>query len=146
MYDKSKSIALANMWVAFAAFFVAIVLGVYQVANRSGLFPQIESHELYFASVSTHGVLMGFVLTTFFIMGFGYYTATASLKRPLWSKPFAWLSFWVALVGTLMAAYPLLTGQASVLYTFYPPLKAHPLFREFVAASVKTRNGEGNAS
>ena len=116
------------MWVAFLAFIVAIVLGLYQVANRSGFFPAIESHELYFASVSTHGVLMGFVLTTFFIMGFGYYTATAALKRPLWSKPLAWLAFVVALGGTVMAAIPLLTGKASVLYTFYPPLKADPLF------------------
>ena len=128
MYDKSKSLALANLWVAFAAFIVAIVLGLYQVANRSGLFPEIESHELYFASVSTHGVLMGFVLTTFFIMGFGYYTTTSTLKRPLWSKGFAWLSFWVALIGTVMAAIPLLAGKASVLYTFYPPLKADPRF------------------
>ena len=128
MHDKAKSVSLANLWVAFAAFMVAIVLGLYQVMNRSGLFPEIESHELYFASVSTHGVLMGFVLTTFFVMGFGYYTATSTLKRELWSKPLSWVAFWVALGGTVMAAYPLLTGQASVLYTFYPPLKAHPLF------------------
>ena len=32
------------------------------------------------------------------------------------------------LIGTLLAAYALLTNQASVLYTFYPPLKAHPTF------------------
>jgi cytochrome c oxidase subunit 1 len=128
MFDKANSVSLANMWVAFLAFIVAIVLGLYQVANRSGFFPAIESHELYFASVSTHGVLMGFVLTTFFIMGFGYYTATAALQRPLWSKPLAWLAFVVALGGTVMAAIPLLTGKASVLYTFYPPLKADPLF------------------
>jgi cytochrome c oxidase subunit 1 len=31
-------------------------------------------------------------------------------------------------VGTLMAAWAMLSGKASVLYTFYPPLKAHPLF------------------
>ncbi|MGB5495623.1 MAG: cbb3-type cytochrome c oxidase subunit I, partial [Sedimenticolaceae bacterium] len=112
MYDKSKSVAMANLWVAFAAFFVAIVLGLYQVANRSGLFPEIESHEMYFASVSTHGVLMAFVLTTFFIMGFGYYTASTSLKRPLWSPGLAWAAFLVALSGTVMAAIPLLTGHA----------------------------------
>ena len=128
MHDKPKSVALANLWVAFAAFFVAIILGLYQVMNRSGLFPEIESHELYFASVSTHGVLMGFVLTTFFIMGFGYYTATSSLRRQLWNKPLAWTAFFVALGGTVIAAIPLLTGHASVLYTFYPPLKAHPAF------------------
>lgn len=128
MHKGSKSVALANLWVAFAAFVVACALGLFQVVNRSGLFPDIESHELYFASVSTHGVLMGFVLTTFFVMGFGYYTAASTLRRPLWSTGLAWLAFAVALGGTLMAAVPLLTGQASVLYTFYPPLKAHPIF------------------
>jgi cytochrome c oxidase subunit 1 len=128
MHDKSKSLVVANLWVAFAAFFVAIILGLYQVMNRSGLFPEIESHELYFASVSTHGVLMGFVLTTFFIMGFGYYTATSTLKRELWSRGLAWVAFSIALGGTVMAAIPLLTGKASVLYTFYPPLMAHPTF------------------
>jgi len=128
MHDKSKSVVLANFWVAFAAFFVAIILGLYQVMNRSGLFPEIESHELYFASVSTHGVLMGFVLTTFFIMGFGYYTATSTLKRQLWNRGLAWAAFFIALGGTVMAAIPLLTGKASVLYTFYPPLMAHPMF------------------
>jgi len=30
--------------------------------------------------------------------------------------------------GTLMAALPMFLGTASVLYTFYPPLKASPLF------------------
>jgi cytochrome c oxidase subunit 1 len=118
MYAQTNSVAKANLWVAFLALFVAIILGVYQVANRSGFFPQIESHELYFASVSTHGVLMGFVLTTFFIMGFGYYTATATLKRSLWSPGLAWVSFLVSLVGTVIAAIPLLNGDASVLYTF----------------------------
>jgi len=126
--DNAKTLTLANMWVAFVFFGIAAVLGLYQTVERSGLFPDLLSPELYFASVSTHGVLMGFVLTTFFIMGFGYYSATSSLKVPLWNKPFAWFGFWLSLAGTLMAAYPLLTGQASVTYTFYPPLQAHPLF------------------
>ena len=39
MHDQAKGLTLANMWVAMAAFFVAVVLGVYQVVNRSGFFP-----------------------------------------------------------------------------------------------------------
>ena len=125
-YDKAAGLALANMWVGFIAFLAAAFMGVYQVTERSGLFPAIESPRLYFASVSTHGVLMGFVLTTFVVVGFGYYTATTSLKQSLWSKPLAWFGFWLSLIGVLLAAVPLLTGNASVLYTFYPPLMAHP--------------------
>ncbi len=126
--DKAAGLALANMWVGFIAFLAAAVMGVYQVLERSGLIPEMQSPALYFASVSTHGVLMGFVLTTFLVVGFGYYTATTSLKQSIWNRPLAWFGFWLSLIGVLMAAGPLLTGNASVLYTFYPPLMAHPLF------------------
>ena len=55
----------------------------------------------YFLSVTTHGVLMAYVLTTFFIMGFGYFTAETSLERPLPGKPWAWLGFILGVAGTL---------------------------------------------
>jgi len=129
-YDNASKISLWNLWTAFIFFLVAILLGVYQVTERAGLLAGtfLESPVLYFASVSTHGVLMGFVLTTFAIMGFGYYMATTSLKQDLWSKPLAWFGYFLTLIGVLIAAVPLLTGNASVLYTFYPPLAAHPAF------------------
>lgn len=123
-----KRFVLSHFWVAFGAFGLASVLGFYQVLERSGIITAIQSPAVYFASVSTHGVLMGFVLTTFFIMGFGYYVATTSLGMPIWNAPVAKTGFWVALAGTVMAAIPLLTGNASVLYTFYPPIQASVLF------------------
>ena len=47
-----------------------------------------------------------------------------------------WLSAVLMYVGTVMAAIPMLTGKASVLYTFYPPLKAAPIFYLGVALLV----------
>jgi len=123
-----RKLALSHFWVAFGAFGLAALFGFYQVLERSGLIPAIQSPAVYFASVSVHGVLMGYVLTTFFIMGFGYVTAVSSLKTPLWNPKWAWIGFWTSTVGTGMAAIPLLLGRASVLYTFYPPVQAHPLF------------------
>ncbi|MDP2179671.1 b(o/a)3-type cytochrome-c oxidase subunit 1 [Methylicorpusculum sp.] len=119
---------LSHLWVAFGAFILACFMGVYQVLERSGFIEALTSPSVYFASVSTHGVLMAFVLTTFFIMGFGYYVASTSLKMPIWNKPLAWTGFSIALGGTVLAAIPLLIGKASVLYTFYPPLLAHVSF------------------
>ncbi|MEC4749212.1 b(o/a)3-type cytochrome-c oxidase subunit 1 [Methylomicrobium sp. Wu6] len=123
-----KKLALTHFWVAFGAFALACLMGIYQVIERSGFIGWIQSREVYYASTSTHGVLMAFVLTTFFIMGFGYYVATTTLKLPVWNKTFAWAGFWVSLTGVVLAALPLLTGAASVLYTFYPPMQAHVLF------------------
>jgi cytochrome c oxidase subunit I len=123
-----QKLVLSHLWVAFIAFVVACFMGEYQVLERSGFIAALDSPTVYFASVSTHGVLMAFVLTTFFIMGFGYYIAATSLKLPIWNKPLAWLGFWIALAGTVMAAIPLLAGKASVLYTFYLPIQAHVAF------------------
>lgn len=128
MVAESNKLVLVNIWVAFVTFLLASFMGLYQVAERSGLFPSIEHIELYYASVSSHGVIMGFVLTTFFIMGFGYWAATRSLKMPIWNVPLAWLGYLIALGGTVVAALTLFSGNASVMYTFYPPLKAHPAF------------------
>ena len=124
----TRKLCLFHFWVAFGAFALACVFGEFQVLERSGLISAIQSPAVYFASVSTHGVLMGFVLTTFFIMGFGYYTAADSLKGPLWNPGLAWTSFGICLGGTVLAAIPLLLGKASVLYTFYPPVQANAFF------------------
>lgn len=125
---NTRKLILANLWVAFGAFGLACVLGLYQVLERSGLITALQSPRVYFAAVSTHGVLNGFVLTTFFIMGFGYAVAVSSLKVPLWNPKLAWAGFFVSLAGTVLAAIPLLLGKASVLYTFYPPIQANVFF------------------
>ncbi|MEY2680812.1 MAG: hypothetical protein RL661_1043, partial [Pseudomonadota bacterium] len=129
MADKDfRVFVLSHFWLAFGAFGLACVMGFYQVLERSGFIEAIQSPQVYFASVSTHGVLMGFVLTTFFIMGFGYLVATTSLKMPIWNPKLAWAGFGISVFGTVMAAIPLLLGKASVLYTFYPPVQASVFF------------------
>jgi cytochrome c oxidase subunit 1 len=129
MGTHASRLSLANLWVAFTTFFLAALMGLYQVAERSGLFPQIEIIELYYRSVSSHGVIMGFVLTTFFIMGFGYWIIHTSLKTEIWGgKKLGWLGFAISLGGTAAAAIMLFSGEASIMYTFYPPLKANPIF------------------
>ncbi len=118
----------AHLWIAFAAFLVACVFGIWQMWARSPLATPYVIAEHYFLSVTAHGVAMAFVLTTFFIMGFGYFTAETALDRPLPGKPWAWAGFFLAVAGTLMAVAAILSGQASVLYTFYPPLTGSPFF------------------
>jgi cytochrome c oxidase subunit I len=64
------------------------------------------------------------VVTTFFAMGFGYAVTATSLERPLRGLTAAWIGFAICLIGTVMAAVIVLSGRATVLYTFYPPLLA----------------------
>jgi cytochrome c oxidase subunit 1 len=121
MYRTERMI-LAHLWVAFAAFAIACVLGAWQMMVRSPLAAPYERSDTYFAAVTAHGTLMAYVLTTLFAMGFGYYVAVTALERPLPSLRVAWWAFAVAALGIVMSVITVLSGKASVLYTFYPPL------------------------
>jgi len=123
-----ERLCLAHFWVAFGAFLIAAFLGTWQMWVRSPLGANIGTPGQYFISVTAHGVSMAYVMTTFFIMGFGYFVAVTALGRPLPGKPWAWLGFWMGFIGLFMALIPILMGQASVLYTFYPPLTGSPWF------------------
>ena len=121
-------LCLAHFWVAFAAFAAAAALGTWQMWVRSPLGAQTGTPGQYFISVTAHGVSMAYVLTTFFIMGFGYFVAATSLGRPLPSLAWAWVGFFCGVAGVVMAVVPIFAGSASVLFTFYPPLTASPYF------------------
>jgi len=125
---RNKGLILAHCWVAFAVFAAACVLGVWQMWVRSPLAAPYANPDNYFLSVTAHGVSMGFVLTTFFIMGFGYFVAETALQRELPGARWAWAGFAIGIFGTLLAVAMVVSGRATVLYTFYPPLTANPLF------------------
>jgi cytochrome c oxidase subunit 1 len=121
------TLAASHLAVAVAAFGVASSMGVLQALSMADVaFPQ-RSESLFYISLTAHGVLMALVFTTFFIMGLGYVFAQESLER-ITGRGIAWAAFWMAVVGSVAAAVTILRGQSTVLYTFYPPLKAHPLF------------------
>ena len=121
MYN-AKKLVLAHFWIAFIAFFAAILLGEWQMFVRSPLSPWVNNPEYYYRSVTAHGTVMGYVLPTLVAMGFGYAISELALKRPLIGVRWAWAGFWLVIVGTLMAATTTALGKSSVLYTFYPPM------------------------
>jgi cytochrome c oxidase subunit 1 len=125
---RHRNLVLAHLWLAFAVSAAAAVLGVWQMWVRSPLHAPYENPQNYFLSVTTHGVSMAYVLTTFFVMGFGYFVAETALGHQIPGIRWAWAGFAVGAIGAAMAALTILSGNASVLYTFYPPLTASPFF------------------
>ena len=102
MYQSNR-LVLFHCWVAFGLFLPAVVLGFWQMLMRSPLPAPLDDPVAYYASVTLHGTVMG-VLTTFFIMGFGYAVAATSLGRPVRGMTAAWIGFVVCLLGTVIAA------------------------------------------
>jgi len=117
----------ANIWVAVVAFGVAAAMAMMQAISRANLELPYRSASMYYMSVTAHGILMALVFTTFFIMGLGYAIAQKENGEIPWPR-FSWAMFWLALAGVVMALATVFTFKSSVLYTFYPPLQAHPLF------------------
>jgi cytochrome c oxidase subunit 1 len=120
-------LVLAHFWVAVAAMGLGSLMAVMQALSRAGIDLPFRTPRIYYLSVTAHGVLLALVFTTFFIMAIGYLVAGTTLDRV--SKPaWAWSAFWVAVVGSVLTTLAILSGTSTVLYTFYPPLAAHPVF------------------
>ncbi|MEX0894332.1 MAG: cbb3-type cytochrome c oxidase subunit I, partial [Balneolaceae bacterium] len=81
----------------------------------------------YYKGLTIHGVLNAIVFTTFFAVAFGNAVIPHALEKTLNMK-WAWISGILMLLGSTLVGITMLIGEATVLYTFYPPLMAHPLF------------------
>lgn len=123
-----KNIILIELFVPVLLLTIGIYHGLMQVIYRAGVIHQASVAKLdYYQGLTLHGVINAIVLTTFFAVAFGHATIAFFLKQEPGRKA-SLLSLLLMVAGTLMAAAAMLSGKASVLYTFYPPLKAHPAF------------------
>ncbi len=123
----TNRLILANVRVAVLAFAVAAAMAFMQSISRANLELPFRSARMYYMSITAHGVLMALVFTTFFIMALGYAVVQRDNGDIRWPK-LAVASYVTALAGTLMTTVTILSFKASVLYTFYPPMQAHPAF------------------
>ncbi|NPB08379.1 MAG: cytochrome C oxidase subunit I, partial [Aquificae bacterium] len=102
--------------------------GVMQVLYRAGIIKADSFLGIdYYQGLTLHGVINVIVFTTIFIVGFSNALVMYALGKPLREKV-QWISWFMMIGGTLMAAWAMFTGRATVLYTFYPPLIAHWTF------------------
>jgi len=123
-----RKIILFEILFPMVLLVLGITAGFLQVLFRAGI---IRSQSFlgieYYQGLTLHGAINAVVFTTFFAVAFGHAIIRFHLGKPLLLGA-AWTSLILMTSGTLMAALPMLAGKASVLYTFYPPLKAHPAF------------------
>lgn len=131
-----KKLTLYMLMLAFIALAIGTAFGPLQAFNYTGfdiyplLKPIIQS---YYQGLTIHGVMNAIVFTQLFGQAIMLYLPSRELKmRP--NMKWAWFSWWMALVGLIITATPILANAASVLYTFYPPLKANWAF--YVGAAI----------
>jgi len=119
-------LVLAHIYTATAALTLGALFGLLQGFSRANFIVMPASFD-YYRTLTAHGVLMALVFTTFFICGLLTFATYRSIPR-VRSVTLGWIGYCVMLLGTLLAAFEILAGNATVLYTFYAPMKADPLF------------------
>jgi len=119
-------LVLTHVYTSTAALAVGALFGLLQAFSRANWLVMPDWLD-YYRALTVHGVLLALVFTTFFITGLALFTVYRNIPRDR-MMTIGWIGYWLMLCGTLTAAATILSGNATVLYTFYAPLKAHPAF------------------
>ena len=125
--QAENNLVLWHIYTATGALALGAFFGLLQGFSRANFIVMPPWFD-YYRMLTAHGVLMALVFTTFFITGLCTFATYRRIIREKRSLKLAWISYAVMLLGTVMTALTILSGNASVLYTFYAPLKASPWF------------------
>jgi len=123
-----RGIILVELLFPLVLLLFGVYHGVLQVLYRSGVIQDLEFAGInYYRGLTAHGVINAIVLTTFFAVAFGNAVISQQLKHAVSARA-ALAGAALMVLGTLVAAGPIFAGKADVLYTFYAPMRADPLF------------------
>ena len=131
--DEARVVRAAFL-SAFFALFLGAIFGIIQTLHRTDVARIIPSTD-YYTVLTAHGVFMVISFTIFFLVGLFTWAVTRSLDRPLINIKITWTWYGLMATGMTLTGISILAGfvdsidmSADVLYTFYAPLQAHPLF------------------
>lgn len=122
------NITLTYFSIAFITIFVGGFLGLSQGLNRAGLLELPTSFD-YYQVLTAHGILLVLVFSVLFVIGYFYAVLSHTMNGlfPVVRK-MGWTALIIMLIGVVFVMTPVIIGTASVMYTFYPPMKASPWF------------------
>ncbi|WP_186578900.1 cbb3-type cytochrome c oxidase subunit I [Aquibacillus kalidii] len=125
---NDAKVSLAYLSVAFISLLIGGLLGLVQGLERAGLI-ELPSWLNYYQVLTAHGLLLLVVFTATFTVGYQFANLSHSFGGLLPKvRTLAWVGFYLMIIGVGMVVTMIVLNEASVLYTFYPPLAAHPIF------------------
>src|SRR5690625_3755011 len=133
-----KKLYRTFIYFSIVALLIGALMGLLQTIMLAGDFT-LPFGIGYYQILTVHGVILALVMTTFFIIGFQFSLMGKSVGISAKQLKWGWISFWIMAIGTIITTIMMFLGESSVLYTFYTPLKAHPLFYKIGRASCRER-------
>ncbi len=127
IYRAAEQLVRANAVVAIVSLLIGAIAALLLVLTRwqaVHLLPAVW----YYRLLGVHGMNMLIFFIIYFEMAVLWFASTVLLNARPAAPRFGWFNFGLMLLGTLIVEWAQWTGRADVLFTSYPPLKAHPLF------------------
>ncbi|MDD5299368.1 MAG: cbb3-type cytochrome c oxidase subunit I [Gallionella sp.] len=117
-------------WNAFTAVVFLLVAGLFGVLVALTRMPSVQllPPELFYMALTAHGLVGLAVWIIFFEMALIYFCGAHLLGNRIATPAWAWVQYWLMLVGSALVAVAVLGGKSSVMMTSYPPLQAEPHF------------------
>jgi cytochrome c oxidase subunit 1 len=127
--DGQRRLIALTLYVGFAALAIGVINGLAQALNYAhiDIFEYYPGMRTYYQGLTVHGVFNAIVFTFSFANGFVSLTMARGLNRRL-NGGLLGAAFGCLALGTVLVAYAMFSGQASVLFTFYAPLEASWIF------------------
>ncbi|SDF15954.1 cytochrome c oxidase subunit 1 [Halorubrum xinjiangense] len=142
-FPEEARIVRAALLGSFLALTLGAIFGIIQTLHRTGVFRGFISSTDYYTSLTAHGVFLALSFTTFFLVGLFTWAVVRSLDRPLLNTKITWTWYGLMAAGMTMTGVSILAGfvdsidmSADVLFTFYAPLQAHPMFYAGLAVFI----------
>ena len=142
-FPEEARVVRAALLGSFLALTLGAVFGIIQTLHRTGVFRGLIDSTDYYTSLTAHGVFLAISFTTFFLVGLFTWAVVRSLDRPLIDIRITWTWYGLMAAGMTMTGVSILAGfvdsidmSADVLFTFYAPLQAHPMFYAGLAVFI----------
>ena len=139
-FPAEAKVIRSSMLNAFVALALGGLFGLLQTLYRTDMVQFIDAQQ-YYTVLTAHGVFLVIAFTIWFLVAVFTWAVTTSLERSVEDIRLTWTWFGFMTVGTVLSAVAILAGflddppeilgselSADVLFTFYAPLQAHPLF------------------
>ena len=127
IYRDAERLVKANAVVAVVALLVGVIAALLLVLTRWQAVHLLPA-TWYYRLLGVHGMNMLIFFIIYFEMAVLWFAATVLLNSRPAAPRLGWFNFGLMLTGSLLVEWAQWSGRADVLFTSYPPLKAHPAF------------------
>ena len=127
IYATPQALTVANAVAAVLALAAGGLFGLLIGMTRA---PSVDllGSDWFYASLTAHGVAALILWPIFFEVAAMVFASSVMLNARLFSNALGWTSFGLMVTGAVMLLTIIMSGEASVAFTAYPPLVAHQVF------------------